>query len=63
MNSEALPAEVLLKETTAQLAACVKGSPQHDDLTVIVVAVAKNASGEQEVPPEPENEKRGEAQT
>ena len=38
-NSGSLSADALLQEIAAQVAAFVKGAPQHDDLTIIVVSV------------------------
>jgi hypothetical protein len=58
-----MPADALLKEVAAQVAAFVKGAPQHDDLTVIVVAVAKNAGEKQEKQPEAEKGKSRDVQT
>jgi hypothetical protein len=62
-NSGALSADVLLEEIAVQVAAFVKGVPQHDNLAVIVVAVDKNAGEKQEKHPEPEKGKSGEVQT
>ena len=62
-NSGALSADVLLEEIAVQVAAFVKGVPQHDNLAVIVVAVDKNAGEKQEKHPEPEKRKSGEVQT
>jgi hypothetical protein len=61
-DSGALTADVLLEETAAQVAAFVKGVPPHDNLTVIVVAVDKNAGEKQEAHPEAEKGKSGELQ-
>jgi hypothetical protein len=62
-NSGALSADLLLEEIAAQVAPLVKGAPQHDDLTVIVVAVDKNAGEKQEEHPETEKGKSGKVQT
>jgi hypothetical protein len=45
------------------VAAFVKGAPQHDDLTVIVMAVDKNGGEKQEKHPEADKGKSGEVQT
>ena len=47
----ALPAEAPLQETTAQLAAFMKGAPQQDGLTVSLVAMEKDAGEKQEKHP------------
>jgi len=62
-NSLVLPADALRKEIAAQVAPLVKVAPQHDDLTVIVVAVDKNAGEKQEEHPEAEKGKSGKVQT
>jgi hypothetical protein len=51
LNSVALPAEAPLQETTVQLAAFMKGAPQQDGLTVILVAMEKDAEEKQEEHP------------
>ena len=43
-NSGTLPADNLLQEIAAHVATFVKGAPQHDDLTIIVVSVEKRES-------------------
>lgn len=62
-DSGALPAEALLQEIAAQVAAFVKGAPQQDGLTVIEVAVEKDVCEKQEAHPEAEKGKSGELQT
>ena len=56
-NAGGLPADALLQEIAAQVAAFVKDAPQHDDLTVIVVAVDEDRAEKQEEHHEPDKEK------
>jgi serine phosphatase RsbU (regulator of sigma subunit)/CHASE2 domain-containing sensor protein len=53
-DSGDLDAEALLTEISAKVAGFVKGAPQHDDLTVIVIARAE--SGQEAASPDPPTE-------